>query len=275
MKVALIQAPCMLGDKKANLLTIEERIREVEADLYVFCETFITGYMVRDRFAELAETLEGETVEELTRLSREHGGHILVGMPLWDAELPGILRNSAVGVSPDGKVQRYDKLFLANFGPFEEKIYFEQGSAPSLFEFGGFRMGITICYDLFFPELTKHYAMKGADAVVCISAAPNTSRSLFERLIPARAVENTLYMIYVNQVGTQLNQVFHGGSQAYSPRGETLARCGYYSSDIGLIDIDRADIQIARKLRPTLRNTMASSWCAGFWAHRGAGGHPR
>jgi len=266
MRIALSQVPCHLGDKGKNLESMESMLGECEADLFVFAETFITGYMVRDRFFTLAETAQGESVKRVASMAEEHGCHILFGAPLWDVEIGGILRNSAVAVSPQGEVQRYDKLFLANFGPFEEKIYFEQGRTPAIFEMGGFKFGICICYDLFFPELAKHYAMSGADGLFCISAAPVTSRPLFERIIPARAVEDTIYSIYVNQVGTQLNQVFHGGSQAFSPTGTEIAKCDYMGRDLKVVDLSRKELELARRMRPTLRNTQASSWCAEFWS---------
>ena len=269
MRIALAQLPCCLGDKQRNLQNMGTMIGGCEADLFVFAETFLTGYMVRDRFLSLAEDRGGESLARVASFAGEYDCSILLGAPLWDDDVPGILRNSAVVVSPDGEMQRYDKLFLANFGPFEEKLYFEQGSSPKMFEIGGFRFGACICYDIFFPELAKHYAMNGADALICISAAPNTSRSLFERIIPARAVENTIYSIYVNQVGSQLNQVFHGGSQAFSPRGVELTRCAYYEKDLKVMEIDRGDLEIARNLRPTIRNTQASSWCSSFWSWLG------
>lgn len=265
MRIALAQVPCRLGDKERNLENMEATLGQCEADLFVFAETFLTGYMVRDRFFSLAETSKGKSMERVTSMAEENGCHVIFGAPLWDENIPGILRNCAVAVSPDGGMQRYDKLFLANFGPFEEKIYFEQGSHPRIFDLGGYRFGICICYDLFFPELAKHYAMSGADALICISAAPNTSRPLFEKIIPARAVEDTLYTIYVNQVGSQLNQVFHGGSQAFSPRGSEIVRCNYYEGDLKVIEIDREELKTARDLRPTLRNTQASNWCSSLW----------
>jgi predicted amidohydrolase len=266
MRIALSQVPCHLGDKEKNLETMGSMIEGSEADLYVFAEAFLTGYMVRDRFFSLAETLDGMSVHRVASMAEEHGCSILFGIPLWDDEMEGVLRNSAICVSPDGTLQRYDKIFLANFGPFEEKLYFEQGGAPDLFEIGDLKFGVCICYDIFFPELAKFYAMRGADALICISAAPNTSRPLFERMIPARAVENTIYSIYVNQVGTQLNQVFHGGSQAFAPTGSHLVRCEYMSEDQKIIDMSRETLEFSRRMRPTLRNTEASSWSAGIWS---------
>jgi predicted amidohydrolase len=270
MRIALAQVPCHLGEKERNLKSMERIVGDNEADLFVFAETFLTGYMVRDRFFNLAETSDGESITKVASIAEENDCHILFGAPMWDEHIPGILRNSALSISPNGELQRYDKLFLANFGPFEEKIYFEQGASPSMFEIGGMKFGVCICYDLFFPELAKYYAMNGADALICISAAPNTSRSLFERIIPARAVEDTIFSIYVNQVGSQLNQIFHGGSQAFSPRGTEMARCDYYNEDLKVIDVDRKELEIARKIRPTLRNTQASSWCSDLWTRLGA-----
>jgi predicted amidohydrolase len=270
MRIALAQVPCHLGEKERNLENMERIVGDNEADLFVFAETFLTGYMVRDRFFNLAETSDGESIARVESIAEENDCHILFGAPLWDEHIPGILRNSALSVSPKGEMQRYDKLFLANFGPFEEKIYFEQGASPNIFEIGKMKFGVCICYDLFFPELAKHYAMSGADALICISAAPNTSRPLFERIIPARAIEDTIFSIYVNQVGTQLNQIFHGGSQAFSPRGTEMTRCDYYNEDLKVIEINRKELEIARKLRPTLRNTQASSWCSDFWTWLGA-----
>ena len=83
---------------------------------------------------------------------------------------------------------------LATFGPFEEGLYFGAGSSGTLMEVEGRKIGVVICYDLFFPELAKSYALAGAETVICISASPITSRDFFERLIPARAIENTAYV---------------------------------------------------------------------------------
>ncbi|MCX8013528.1 MAG: carbon-nitrogen hydrolase family protein, partial [Rectinema sp.] len=214
MKVGLVQVECALADKGRNIEKMKEVIDGSEADLYVFAETFLTGYMCRDLFYKLAESLDGSSARKIQRIASEYGCHILFGMPVLDEQISSLVTNSAVCVSPDGRVQKYDKLSLANFGPFEEKLYFRPGQEPTLFEIGGFKVGPIICYDIFFPEISRFYALNGADVVICIAASPLTSKQFFERMIPARAVENTAYFLYVNQVGTQLNQVFFGGSQA-------------------------------------------------------------
>jgi predicted amidohydrolase len=157
-------------------------------------------------------------------------------------------------VSPDGNVQRYDKMYPANFGPFEEGFYFAKGGQPTLFECDGHMIGIVVCYDLFHPEIARAYAQAGAEAMICISASPATSRPMFERILPARAVEDTLYALYVNQVGTQLNIPFFGGSQAYGPRGNALRHAGYFKEASITVDIEPLELELARRMRPTIRD---------------------
>ncbi len=253
MKVTLAQRRLKVGDKQHNLHVIEQAVQEAEGDLVVFCEMALTGYMCRDLFFQLAEDECGVAVREATRISAESGKHILFGMPL-KGEVPGLIFNSAVMVSPEGRVQRYDKIYPANFGPFEEGFYFAKGGEPMLFECDGHLLGIVICYDLFHPELARAYARAGAEALICISASPATSRPMFERLLPARAIEDTIYTLYVNQTGTQLNIPFFGGAQAYGPRGNQLAHAGYYKDASITIDIEAQEIELARRMRPTVRD---------------------
>jgi predicted amidohydrolase len=260
MKVALVQIPCKLGDKLENIKRMERMLDRADADVYLFSELFLTGYMCRDRLPQLAEPIDGKSVTRIQGLAEERDCDILFGMPTLSDQHTGVVHNSAVAVSPDGTVQRYDKLVPANFGPFEERLYFTPGLAPVLFDLGGMRCGVCICYDLFFPEFMRSYALEGADLLVCISASPATSREQFERILPARAAENTCYMAYANQVGAQLNMVFFGGGQAYAPGGGLLARNKYYAEDINVIDVDLREVALARRMRPTLRDTLA---CAG------------
>jgi len=255
-RIALVQTPCVLGDKIGNLQRMERSLDRVEADVYVFCELFLTGYMCRDLLAQLAEPMDGKSVTRVTGMAQERECSIIFGMPCLSDEVPGLIYNSAVAVDADGDWQRYDKINLANFGPFEEKFYFSPGKRPVVFELEGVKLGACICYDLFFSELSKSYALKGVDGIVCISASPSTSREQFERIMPARAVENTTYVMYSNQVGAQLNMVFFGGSQAYGPRGEQVGKCAYLKEDACVVKIDKHETRLAKRIRPTVRDTM-------------------
>ena len=144
-------------------------------------------------------------------------------------------------------VQRYDKVNLATFGPFEEGLYFSAGTARRTMDVEGHRIGVVICYDLFFPQLSMDYALGGAEAIVCISASPFTSREYFETLLPARAIETTAYVAYQNQVGTQLNEVFFGGGEARGPRGELLAKNRYFEEDLNTFELTSEIVASARR----------------------------
>lgn len=258
LRIAMAQVPNKLGDKQQNLKRMERCLDQVQADLYVFGELFLTGYMCRDLLHKLAEKMDGPSIERISGMAEARDCSIVFGMPAWSENVPGLLHNCAIGVGPSGDVQRYDKVNLANFGPFEERFYFAPGDCPTMFDIGGSTFGVCICYDVFFPELTKSYAMQGAKGLICISASPSTSREQFERVLPARATENTMYAIYSNLVGAQLNIVFFGGGQAYGPRGNLLARNAYLKEDVRVIEFDPQEIEIARRMRPTVRDTYGA-----------------
>jgi len=259
VKVALAQLAPKLNDKATNLAKIEKAVAKSHADLVMFGELFLSGYMARDAFPRLAETIPGPATERLSKIASEFGAHIVTGMPERDAK-GRMLYNASVLVTPDGVVHRYRKIYPANFGPFEEGLYFGRGSELTLADTKLGKLGLLICYDSFFPELAKQYALDGADALVIVSASPATSKPFFDKILPARAIENTVFVLYTNLVGTELNIVFQGGTQALGPRGEDLGRARDFKEDLVLADVDLHHLRVAREFRPTIRDTRKEFW---------------
>ncbi len=259
MRVALAQLAPKLLDKAANLERIGTTVATAGADLVMFGEMFLTGYMARDAFPRLAETVPGPATDRLAKTAAEHGAHIVVGMPERDAKGRHLF-NTSVLVAPDGAVNRYRKIYPANFGPFEEGLYFGRGSELVLAETRLGKLGLLVCYDAFFPELAKGYALRGADVLAIISAAPATSKAFFDKILPARAIENALFVLYANLVGTELNMVFQGGTQAIGPRGEDLGRAKDFDEEVVLADVDLRHLRVAREFRPTIRDTRREFW---------------
>jgi predicted amidohydrolase len=259
MKAALAQLSPAVGDKEKNLRKLEKAVAKSRADLVMVGELFLTGYMARDAFARLAEPVDGPSVKVVQRMAEEHAAHIVFGMPERE---PGTRRlfNSSVIVTPDGRTVAYRKVYPANFGPFEEGLYFGRGGELPLVDTKLGKIGLLICYDSFFPELAKAYALKGADLIAIISASPATSKPFFDRILPARAIENALYVLYTNLVGTELNIVFQGGTQAIGPRGEDLGRAKDFAEDTVVAEVDLRDVKTARAFRPTLRDTRKEMW---------------
>lgn len=259
MKAALAQLESAIGDKAKNLKKLEKAVASTRADLLLVGELFLSGYMARDAFAGLAEPIDGPAIQAVARIAAEHGTHIVFGMPEREEDTKRLF-NTSVLVAPDGKVAAYRKVYPANFGPFEEGLYFGRGDGLTLVGTKIGRFGLLICYDSFFPELAKAYALQGADALAIVSASPSTSKPFFDRILPARAIENGLYVLYANIVGTQLNVVFKGGTQAIGPRGEDLGKAEDLVESVITADIDLRDVKTARTFRPTLRDTRKDMW---------------
>ena len=254
MDVAIVSMRPKIADKKANIEKMKNFIQREKADLYVFGEITLTGYKCKDELRELAEPIDGPSIKEMMKIAEEKNSYIIFGMPLEDENIKGLIYNSAVLLHPNGKIDVYKKWFLPNFGPFEEKIFFDEGHKLEVFktEFG--RIGILICYDIYFPEIAKAYALQGADIMVCLSASPSVTRIYFEKIIPARAIENTAYFIYTNIVGSQEDLIFWGGSQIYDPLGTLITKAPYFEESIIKTNLDLDILRIARAQRPVLRD---------------------
>jgi len=255
LKMSLVQLAPELGDKESNLTKMTEAVKNADSDIVVFGELFLTGYMCRDNLPKLAETLEGPSVKRVIDIATEHDAHIVFGMPERDTKVAGQVYNSAVLVTPDERVERYRKMHLANFGPFEEHLYFTRGVELPVFDTKLGKIGMLICFDCFFPEVSKIYALKGTDILVCISASPSATRIFFEKIIVARAIENTIFFAYTNLVGTELNIVFWGGNTVIGPRGDEKAKGEYFKEGQVSCEIDLNELNVAREYRPTIRET--------------------
>ncbi len=247
MKILLAQMRPEFDTRK-NLSRLLKIVNSNRADIYIFPELYLTGYLIRDRIVESALRVDDEIFSKIREASEDR--IIIFGFPEKDDHI----YNSAAIVH-DGDVDVARKIYLPNFGPFEEKLYFKSGSEPMVIDTKFGKIGVQICYDAFFPEVAKIQALQGAKIIVNISASPITYRAMFEAIIPARAIENTVFFAYVNWAGLQRTMEFWGGSMLYSPRGKLLYKAPYFEESIGIVDVNLVEIDIARRLRPTLRDT--------------------
>jgi len=254
MKVALVTMRPKVADKKANLEIMKKHVEKIKADLYIFGELSICGYHVKDELRDIAETVDGPAIKYMKNVAKKNNCYIVFGMPTEDSDVKGLIYNSSILVHPNGKADVYNKWFLPTVGPFEEKIFFDEGEKLKICDTKYGKIGLIVCYDIFFPELCRAYTLLGADIIICISATPTVTRKLFEAIIPARAVENTIFFIYVNLVGTQENLIFWGGSQAYDPLSNLLVKAPYFKESVKVIDIDLKQLKYSRAVRPVLRD---------------------
>ena len=229
-------------------------------DLAVFPELFLSGYRVGDRFHELAVGPGDAIWSGLVGLARTHHATLVVGAPTRSDERKGELQNAVLAFGADGSVGAQVKRYLPNFGPFEEGVPFTPTDESRPVPFGTHRLGLSICYDTFFPEVSRSLALAGADVLIVVSASPVTSGPLFDKLLPARAIENGLPVVYVNRVGVEDGVVFGGGSGIWDPRGEPEPTRAVASPSLApeerllRIDLDLDEPSRWRPFRPVLRD---------------------
>jgi len=257
VKIALAQISSKRENKDANFQKIEKltvRAREAGADLAIFPEMSLTGYVIHDQFYELAETIPGPTVWKAEELAKRTGMHIIFGMPELSEKTKATAFNTAVFVGPKGFIGKYRKMYLPTHSVFEEKRYFRPGYQPAAFQTDLGNIGLCICYDIFFPEVIRLARLKGAQLIACISASPAVRRTYFETLTCARAIENTAFVAYVNLAGVEDGLQFWGGSRLVNPNGDVLVKAKYDQEDFVTCEVDYADLRTAETFIPTLRD---------------------
>jgi predicted amidohydrolase len=256
-KLALAQMTCERADKVTNLRKMRKlaaKAKKQGADLVIFPEFSLTGYVVRDEIYELAEKIPGPSVDSVKSISHETKIHIVFGMPELSEKTQATVYNAAVLVSPKGFVGKYRKMYLPTHSVFEEKRYFRPGYEAAAFNTQLGRIGLIICYDIFFPEVCRLVRLEGAQLIVCISASPAIRKVFFETLASARAIENTAFLAYVNLVGTEDGLQFWGGSRLIGPQGKIICKAKYDEEDLVTCEIDYADLRSIEAFVPTLRD---------------------
>jgi predicted amidohydrolase len=256
-KVALAQITCRVGDKKENISKIEKtvgRAKKEAADLIIFPELSLTGYVMKDRVYELAEAIPGPSTRAIQTIARKANMHVVFGMPELNANTKATVFNTAVVLGPKGIIGKYRKMFLPTHSVFEEKRYFRCGYQSATFETEVGKIGLIICYDLFFPEVSRLTRLNGAQLIVCISASPAIRKAFFETLTAARAMENTAFLAFVNLAGIEDGLQFWGGSRLIGPNGRILAKAKYDEEDLVTCDVDYADLRQVETFVPTLRD---------------------
>ncbi len=257
IKLALCQISSKRENKTENLQKIENLTLEAKqqgADIAIFPEMCLTGYVILDQVYELAETIPGPTTKKISALAKKTGMHIIFGMPELSEKTQATVYNTAVFVGPQGLIGKYRKMYLPTHSVFEEKRYFRPGYEPAAFQTEIGNIGLTICYDVFFPEVFRLPRLKGAQLIICISASPAVRRGYFEILTAARALENTAYLAYVNLAGVEDGLQFWGGSRLVGPTGDVLAKAKYDEEDFVVCEVDFGDLRTAETFIPTLRD---------------------
>src|ERR671920_1436915 len=227
LTLVLAQLSPRLRHTKANLETMGRMVAEQpDADLVVFPELFLSGYTLSD-IDELAVQMDSPELERVTGMARESSTAVIFGAP---ERISGGIANSAFCVDEQGTIAAvYRKVQL--YGG-EESEAFVAGNELLIVELCGLKMGIMICFDVEFPEVARSLARVGAEMLVTISANMEPFGNDHAVFVSARALENGLPHVYVNQVGPVENLTFVGGSTIVSPDGEIYAQASSSEEEI-------------------------------------------
>lgn len=212
-------------------------------------ELFNTPWFPATIDPEAKALAEGEDGPTLTAVREAAAaGDVVVVADIF--ELDGEDRfNTAFVIGPDGEVcGKYRKVHVPQIPLWEEKSYFTPGDHGfGVFDTPYARIGVQICWDVFFPEGFRILALKGAEVVFCPTAAAfSHSQKKWERAMAAAAHANGFYIMRVNRVGKEAKQEFYGKSLCVGPDGELVGKPSGAGEGIVLADIDLAEIPRAR-----------------------------
>lgn len=248
MKIALGQMDIQLGEVQANWRTMEGMVLQAAAEgarLIVLPELWSTGYDLAAAETHAVPPAMG-VFADVAALARRQ--HIAIVGSLLSRNANGKVGNTAVYFDQDGRsLGEYSKVHL--FRLMAEDQYLVAGDHLALVETAWVTFGLAICYDLRFPELFRRYALGGAGAVILPSEWPRPRLNHWIALLQARAIENQMFMIACNRVGSSDQTHFFGHSCIIDPWGEFIVRAGEHE---GLFtgEVDLARVAEVRKKIP-------------------------
>jgi predicted amidohydrolase len=241
MKVGILQFGPALGQVDTNLRTIRNSLSRRKFDLAVLPELAATGYNFasRDDIWELAEDKRGKSFQLFEEMSCKIGGAIVWGTA---EKSRNKLYNSAILTTPEGNHHIYRKSHLY----FREKLLFDPGNTGfRVFSWREFKIGLMICFDWIFPESARSLALKKAQ-IICHPS--NLVMSYCQDAMITRSIENGLYCVTANRVGTEnipeQSLTFTGRSQITDPKGNRILR--FLRSEQGFKSV---------KIKPQLSDT--------------------
>ena len=238
MRIAAVQMDVTIGQPDVNLAVMLAKLKEAAAagaKLVCFPECALTGYCFESvgEAMPFAQTLPGPATEQFTKACRELGVFAVFGLLERDGER---LFNAVALVGPNGLIGSYRKVHLPYLGIDMKTTY---GDRPfAVFEVGGVKVGMLICYDAAFPEATRSLALLGADIVVLPTNWPPGAECVAEHTLNTRAMENAVYFLAVNRVGEERGFQFIGRSRICGPSGCTLASTESTEPTILFAEID-------------------------------------
>ncbi|MEO8439186.1 MAG: nitrilase-related carbon-nitrogen hydrolase [Spartobacteria bacterium] len=253
MKIAAAQIACTLGDLAANLDKMRAfagRAKDAGAELVVFPEMADTGYAM-SVIREQARPWSEGVVPELQETARALALAIISGVSEREGEA---IYNSQVVIDAQGAIiARYRKTHLFAPAPIEEDKCCTAGTELVSVALGPLQLGLTICYDLRFPEIYRALAVEhGANAFIISSAWPFPRVEHLRVLATARAIENQSYVVLANRVGKDDTVPFCGSSAVIDPYGVVVAAASSDREEVLVAEVLGEVLEKVRSRMPVL-----------------------
>jgi 5-aminopentanamidase len=250
MRIAIFQGPAESGTVARNLGLLEAHAAAAAAQgarLLICPEMFLSGYNIGAEAARrLAEPADGPSLARAATIAREHGIALLFGYP--ESGDGGAIYNAVQLIGRDGRrLASYRKSHL--FGDLDRGTFRAGPGAAAVVDLDGVGVGLLICYDVEFPENVRLLALAGADLVAVPTALMDPFQVVARTVVPARAVENQVFLAYANRCGEEGGLHYCGLSCVVGPDGADLARAGR-GEQLILADLDLEHLSASR-----LRNT--------------------
>lgn len=248
LKITIFQAYLFWENVEKNLQNLGLRLSSLKekTDLILLPEMFNTGFTTN--VEKCAERMDGVTMHWMFETAKKFDC-VVAGTLIIEEE--GKYYNRFVWMSPDGSFVHYDKRHL--FGMAKEDTVFAPGNSRVMLRLKGWKVCPMICYDLRFPVWSRNQE-DGYDLLVYTASWPDKRSAHWRALIPARAIENQAFVIGVNRVGHDGNEVYYsGGSMCISPLGDVV----YYKpedEDLYTFTLQPKDLEKAREDFPFLKD---------------------
>ncbi len=240
LRLAMAQINVVVGDIQGNTEKILEwiaRAREANADIVTFPELALTGYPPEDLLLK-PQFIDANLSALQKIVAVTDGITVVVGF----VDRKDDIFNAAA-IARDGKlVTAYHKIYLPNYGVFDEFRYFQAGSRCPVLQMGRATIGVSICEDIWYPDgpVFMQALSGGAEVIINISSSPYHAgkRHWRERMLATRASDNIVIVAYNNLVGGQDELVFDGDSLVFNENGDLIARGKQFQEDLVVVDLD-------------------------------------
>ena len=216
--ITIIQTNLHWEDKKTNLQMLEDKINSIKekTEVVILPEMFSTGFSMNPEV--LAETMNGKTVEWMKRIASSKKliltGSLIIGEN-------GKYFNRLIWMLPTGEYGVYDKRHL--FAYADENNHYSAGNKRLIASVKGWKINLQVCYDLRFPVWSRQQGAHEYDVLIYVANWPERRNHVWKTLLQARAIENQCYVIGVNRVGDDGNNIHYSGdSRIIDPLGEIL-----------------------------------------------------